>query len=570
MAKTLILGLMPKDAKPHTHLPAGPWCFAGQEELFPDWFRQFQFLAEPLADISNLKAAIDQTWALTAHLLPRVAIKLSPQHNLPLSYWEVLLFPWLLQVTQQIVERWKRVQVLTSNYSSLKLTIPILDVKTSHFSFADEQDFTLRGALGLNFNHYLFSSLLLATHLPSTFTLETLPGITEDYPKTSPQSSFTGWLKLRVKNILRKLPCPHLKGFSLSQSLLFSLALAHKSLKKDQAQSLLTSQFTEEHLKALALPFDPLDLVIKTLPDSLAKLTHPLELKATQSPRTRIASLEAYEDSAYRQELAIFRGQGHHLIYVQHGGNYGQILYSCLTEAIEYRQQAFITWGWKEQAGAIGHFIPLPNPRLAKIAKAPKVSAQDYLLMVGTEMPLLGYRLDSHPTPLQIVAYRSAKVRFLKQLSPKLLPKTLYRPYFKVPTCLEDFTFLKSHFPNLTLCQGPLTPKLFGAKLLILDHHGTTLLEAMARNIPMLLYWNREHWPETPLANSLLDELKEAEIWFETPEACAAKAENVFPKALDWWQSPSVQAARKSFMEQWALTIKPSETALWMRTLKTV
>ncbi|MBQ7585250.1 MAG: hypothetical protein IJU40_03265, partial [Desulfovibrionaceae bacterium] len=149
MAKTLILGLMPKDAKPHTHLPAGPWCFAGQEELFPDWFRQFQFLAEPLADISNLKAAIDQTWALTAHLLPRVAIKLSPQHNLPLSYWEVLLFPWLLQVTQQIVERWKRVQVLTSNYSSLKLTIPILDVKTSHFSFADEQDFTLRGALGL-------------------------------------------------------------------------------------------------------------------------------------------------------------------------------------------------------------------------------------------------------------------------------------------------------------------------------------------------------------------------------------------------------------------------------------
>ena len=34
---TLVLGRMPLKADPAEYRAAGPWCFAEQEEFFPDW-----------------------------------------------------------------------------------------------------------------------------------------------------------------------------------------------------------------------------------------------------------------------------------------------------------------------------------------------------------------------------------------------------------------------------------------------------------------------------------------------------------------------------------------------------
>ncbi|MBQ7739257.1 MAG: hypothetical protein IJT59_06360 [Desulfovibrionaceae bacterium] len=572
IAKTLILGRIPKGADPKTTLAAGPWCFSGREAEYPNFAQTFTMAKEPLAADEMLAKSVLLAKTLTASLIPKMAKKLAPTSHLPESYWEVLLIPWLGLISEQIIERWLRILALKDSLGSEYLRIPIVDVKKSHFSFASEADLTLNGALGLNFNHWLFSYLLINTTLPSNWVLEEGQAIIQKFPsndkEAGPKSSdLKKYLKQLVKKFLRKLPVPHLKGLTLGQSLLFSLALAHKSYEIDQSKLLQNLSQNTEELIALKLP-DIWPILEMSLPTSIKNLSHPKKLAQTKAPRLRVASVEAYEDAIYRQDLAIFRGQGHRLIFIQHGGNYGQIRYACLTEMFEYTQQAFITWGWSEQAGINGHFIPLPYPQLAKIRHGWKGEKSQTILFVGTEMPLFGYRLDSHPTPLQVVSYREAKVRFLATLPDDLRNCLLYRPYFDVPGCLEDYSFIKQHFPQIKRCVGDLKEHFLNTHLLILDHHGTTLLEAMAANVPVICYWNRDHWPLNSATQDLFDKFKNLGIYHETAEDAARFVSHIWPNLVSFWQSQEVQEARSAFCQKFARIQENNENPLWVATLK--
>ncbi|MDO5484174.1 MAG: hypothetical protein Q4F27_04625, partial [Desulfovibrionaceae bacterium] len=189
-------------------------------------------------------------------------------------------------------------------------------------------------------------------------------------------------------------------------------------------------------------------------------------------------------------------------------------------------------------------------------------------LFVGTEIAAVGYRLDAHPTPLQMVAYRKAKEDFFAALPRSLQQAALYRPYFDVPGSLQDAPWLLPRFPLLRLCTGPLLPQILACRLLVLDHHGTTLLEAMTAGIPCICYWQREAWPLTPEGEDMLDELAGAGIWYATPQAAAEAAQRIWEAGEDWWAAPARQAARRKFRSRYALTVERSENPLWLQTLK--
>ena len=117
-------------------------------------------------------------------------------------------------------------------------------------------------------------------------------------------------------------------------------------------------------------------------------------------------------------------------------------------------------------------------------------------------------------------------------------------------------------------CTGPLEPRLLGCRLLVLDHAGTTLAQALAANIPFLLYWNPETASFTPEALPLLDKLREAGILHDTPESAAAKAAEVWGDVPGWWAS--VRAACKPWASQHALTNKDDVPHVWKLVLKDV
>lgn len=566
MPKILLLSSVPALCDPARHILMGPWCLAGMEEIYPNWENLFLFAPEPFDDEQSLEEANIQAKALIKSVLPSCVARISPSSSLPMSYWETLLMPWLVIVAQQIVERSHRFRKLKEQFSDTELEIPVLDVEKSSFHFASENDLTFHGALGSDFNFYLFSWLFTRSDLPSKWHLLKGGAVTHDYAKHEERLSPCAWLKRQARILLRKLPMPHIKGFSLFQSLSFSLALLTHSPDEDRSRLLSSMDFPRDIVDKCLLPRDTEDIIFSTLPKSIQNLRHPSHIARSPKKRLRCASIEAYEESEYRQSLAYFRAQGNCLFFMQHGGNYGFIPFSTAASLVEYTQHAFLTWGWKSQGKNEGNFFPLPSPQLAKIRNAHHAE-KETLLFVGTEMPLYGYRLDAHPNPTQIVEYRQSKLIFFRNLPKSILEKTSYRPYFPVPSCLEDARYVQKNFPQVRLCKGALLPALLGTKMLVLDHHGTTLLEAMAANVPTLLYWNPRHWMLCDEAQDMLEKLSFAGIFHSSPEACARALEKVWPNVNEWWHSPLVQETRKSFCMSYARIDPKTLYPLWIQNL---
>ena len=213
------------------------------------------------------------------------------------------------------------------------------------------------------------------------------------------------------------------------------------------------------------------------------------------------------------------------------------------------------------------NFLPLPPAQLANVSNCWRGGSNN-LILVGTEMPTVGYQLDCHPTPMQNLQYREDKQWFVESLGHKIQSQTLYRPYFPVPGTLDDAPWLLSRFPRLRLCTGPLMPQLLHCRLLVLDYHGTTMLEAMAANIPTICYWDPTCWPIDDDFHAMLLKLGEAGIWHSSAEDAAVHVVRVWDDPSSWWRDKKTQAAREAFMDAYAWVAPRHRDALWTGTLR--
>lgn len=564
----LILGQMPKSATSQSHLAVGPWCFVGVEEFFPAWEDSFTFAPEPLRDKDALEVAVRQAQRLVAQHIAPLALHVRPKGEaLPPVYWETVFGPWLIMVTQQVVERWMRVQAMVAEWGHMPLRVPVLPPECT-FTFGDDHDFVLGGALGHTYNHWLLSRLLEEVW-PPAWEKVVLPPVHERHCNADVPLDWKEKLQEKARQLLLRLPFPLIKGFSFSQMLRFSLALRANGNVEDNSRSLAEFDVSPQELPDLDMPCVLFPLLCASMPQSIRRGRHPHSLRPAARPRVRVASVAAYEDTDYRLRLARWRGMGHKLVYIQHGGNYGHVRSSAMASVVEYTQHAFITWGWTSQSPQKGNFIPLPHGQLARLRNAHRATSGQ-LLFVGAEITVVPYRMDSRLTPLQNVQYRDDKQWFFEALSRDMQKKCLYRPYFAVPGALADAEWLLPRFPLVHLCSGPLDPHMLSCRLLVLDHHGTTLELAMAANVPMVLFWDRALWGLCPETEKALDVLAQAGIWQPTAESAAMHIQHIWKDVPGWWASAPVQEARALWMRQYALTVDDSIESSWVKTLKTV
>lgn len=568
----LVLGRMPLDATPKTHLAAGPWCFAGQEELFPHWESRYTFAPEPFVQPELLEKGAAEAMGLAASSMPLLVRKLrnASLPPLPEAYWDMALGCWPIMVTQKLVDCLWRARCMIEAWGQEPLKVGLLP-KDCPFHFATEHDFMWGGGLGEVYTHWVFSRVLEA-QWPAAWEKVELPLPAEETRTFAPVETqgFVPRLKLALrKQLLRmllSLPFPPIRGYSLEQCLKFSWALRKNRNAEDNSRSVATWASMAPNLPG---SLDMECILMASLPEEIRKAKHPYALSPARRKRTRVGTIHVFEDTQYRLRLARWRGRGHKLAFVQHGGNYGQVRVTSMDPLMEYLQHAFITWGWSKQTGVQANFVPLPSALLAQTRNAHEEKKQQ-LIFVGTEIPVFAYRMDSRLTPLQYVQYRDDKQWFFEALPEHIQDASLYRPYFDVPGTLEDAPWLLPHFPRVHLCSGPLMPQLLECRLLVLDHHGTTLLQAMASNIPCVLFWDKQAWALSPEAEAALAPLMEAHIWHPTAESAAMHIRGIWNDVPSWWASDKVQKARKIFSDSYALTVEGPIDPIWVQALKTL
>ena len=104
------------------------------------------------------------------------------------------------------------------------------------------------------------------------------------------------------------------------------------------------------------------------------------------------------------------------------------------------------------------------------------------------------------------------------------------------------------------------------SRLVVHSYDSTGILETLSSNVPTLCFWHGGLGHLRASALPYYEQLRQAGILFDSPEAAAQKVSEVWGNVPAWWNSEEVQNARTSFCDRYArVVIKPikSMKILW-------
>lgn len=247
--------------------------------------------------------------------------------------------------------------------------------------------------------------------------------------------------------------------------------------------------------------------------------------------------------------------RGGRIISFQHGAGYG---FSRLLRVEEYERQVndrFYTWGWASQEDD-PKLTDLPSGKLVFRERQPgKSSWHSMILLVGTGFPRYLYRFQSYPVGSQWVQYIQATKDFLEALEPQKGKNLVYRG------CGIDYGWaipeqLQERFPQLAVDNHshPYAHQMNKSRVLVFDHPSTPFLEAMAANIPSILFFEPRFWDAREAAQPYLDMLRLEGILHDSAQAAAQQVNQVYDHIDQWWFSAHLQEVRKLFIDHFALS----------------
>jgi putative transferase (TIGR04331 family) len=100
-------------------------------------------------------------------------------------------------------------------------------------------------------------------------------------------------------------------------------------------------------------------------------------------------------------------------------------------------------------------------------------------------------------------------------------------------------------------------------------YNSTTILELLAANTPIVLYWNPIHSEIRKSEEAIFEGLIQANVLHQDPKNAADFINNNWENINEWWNSNKVQTVVKNFCNVYA---KTSKKALkdWKQSLKYV
>ncbi len=530
----------------------GPWCLIGDDRLLDDW-RAFDF-PDPFQNPNDWAEAQRMCMRLANMLVPIWAERLNTLHGttLSLAFWRVMLINWLTWAIPPLWYRWRYAEEFIRRHVHEDLEV---------LARSDAIDWDLPNSESVYERIFLpdedvrLSSLILRALAPSTWRFVELPPLPPIPPVSanSPPARET-MLGAIVKRIFGRLPVQSVPGHRLAK-LPLSALVAMLPRRPGYSFWNFSDQAALEYFPQTAL----------SLLDQFLQWVLPRTFRQDFSPLLAAAQLQSYvpgrllldqlsaSDDGYRMGIALACASGERLVSCQHGGTYGTARSVGAFVEMDYPYHAFLTWGWREQEDYRGNFVSLPSPGLSRLRNRHRETS-DVVVMVGGSMPVRGARLGFLPSPHNMLRYREAKRDFVAALSPPVRNRVYYRPYRRGLSDLPDEAYMRGRFSDLKTVDGDLDAALLGCRLAVIDHPITTMLTALAANVPTILYWEKEAWPLARQAEPLFQRLRDVGILHHDAAAAAAQVNRVWDDVPAWWRRPEVQEARRAFTRTYART----------------
>lgn len=285
-------------------------------------------------------------------------------------------------------------------------------------------------------------------------------------------------------------------------------------------------------------------------------------------PRLLLTSVGWYSNETFKLLAAEATERGAELVISQHGGGYG-MLDTIFSERHERRvADRYLTWGWTDRHYAGAKLTPLPSPKLLFKPARTKRRTGNWLLIATTHFryPHSDYFANAHGAH-RFDEQIDDRARFIRSL-----PEDA-RAALRVRLHNVDFGWahrarLASEFPRLAFDEdrAPWTSRAEFFDLIVIDHPQTSILEGLARDTPVLLFWDPAIWRMRSEAAGVLDGLRRASILHDSPEEAARVIPAILADPASWWARPEARASRAAFCERYGRS-SPDWVSEWTRVL---
>ena len=502
------------------------------------------------------------------------ALNIYHETNHGVRYWRILIGPWLYLFIHILFDRWVMIEQ-ASNTGNITSTILLND---------PEEELIPSNLLSLNiddlrWNHFLYSCSI---RNQAKIAWEELPGESHksliqrhiDEHKLN-YFSFKRFLNKTMQAMLRYFVLPREVFCCATYMTRFQeiyLQLALKQIPKcwhipltpqvlpnlqirHEFCSLIKTSIVDHFQKFL------MQMVARQIPtaylEGYASLTRVVKkVPWPMSPRVIFTS-NAFQCHEVFQAWAADRVEsGSSLVVGQHGGFYG-IGKIVVGEEHQIKiSDRFLTWGWKDSRPNLYPVGVLTN--IGKTAKAWKSDGN--LLLVTVPIRLLAFKCMSWPIAAnQAELFFQNQVHFVSRLKNGIRAQLILRLKESLDRRFSSSLMAqwKALFPDITIDKSilPIEKQLLTSRLLIYAYNSTGYLEALARNIPTVIFWDHQYWELREDAIPFFESLSAAKIFFTSATDAADHINLIWSNVEDWWKSPMVQAAREQFCFQYAKQI---------------
>jgi putative transferase (TIGR04331 family) len=578
MSDTFFLGLTGLSEfwdKDQEILFLGTWCL--KHENKHEWEHlNYSVLPCPWNDRERFYSAIEYLDDFYERILYELTDYLNTVHCVSFSkrYWRILLGPWLLQYLYVLYDRYVLLEEVLKTDKIPHTFVLSPESFQTPVDFRDAQELIFEDF----YNLQLFSQLL--REMKFNFPEKHFQAVYENHK--AKRSSWLSIAKRRVKeNIytlsqivshnssghqkiaIGNLGCSHSKMGALIWKTRFRAVplffqdpdwpsgvplgiLDHFRLRFNQIPT--RTEFERICIGTFSKNFPFIYL------EGFQDVRNEAINKRVKDPSAIFAGSDWYANELFKFFAAECAENGTKLFAVQHGGGYGTDRYAPAERYERSFADYFMAWGWATETDI--QLWNLPSLKISdtiSCAKTPLTS----ILFVLTAHPRYLYRFQSTPVGSQWNDYWNWQRSFTAVLSSNLRKSIIFRsPNIDLGNCV--YQRIREISPESSWDDGAqsFAQCILKCRLVVIDNRQTTFLEALAANVPTILFWDPNRWECRDEAQPYFERLKDVGILWERPEEAANKVTEVYSDIDTWWLSSDVQDARTQFVRKFAFNCR--------------
>ena len=273
--------------------------------------------------------------------------------------------------------------------------------------------------------------------------------------------------------------------------------------------------------------------------------------KGKRNPRVIFTANRHLYDDVFNFWTAVATESGSKLVISQHGGYYGISEYPSSFERHEFDiADRYLTWGWNSKG------ISIAGPALILVKQRCIKRTNPHFLIVVTDQlftcprSIFGDIAESSPYLWNV----KSLIRNLEHTTTNVL---IRMPKTHADSGHSQIDWFSEHLPQIAVDTGRVKYRhlLEEAKLVVIPHNGTTLIESIALGVPTIIFWDKSIIWMRSEAEAAFYALEAAGVFHRTPESAASFINQIWNDVDGWWNSPATIEARKQFTDQYARTV---------------